>query len=144
MAVVTATLALVVDTALGMWLGIMVFFSFLGAPRAFAVLDDEDAGAYVTDVFPRYYRAGVVLGTTAAAAQMVTGYLGTYTGPTLIVVATAAIATLLAGYSVQSLLPKMDAAEDARFEQYHRRSVLLNGVAMLAVAVALIGAHLGG
>jgi len=143
MSFLTAALSLVIDGTLGAWLGVMAFFSFVGAPRAFAVFDDR-GGEYVNDVFPRYYRVGAGLGALAFAAALVLGYLGTYDGPTLVVLATTAVAVLLAGYSVQSLIPKMEAAGEDGFARYHRQSVVLNGLMMLAVAVGLVGSHLPG
>lgn len=42
MALATAALTFVVDPALGVWLGITAFFSFVGAPpRPFAVYGDD-------------------------------------------------------------------------------------------------------
>jgi uncharacterized membrane protein len=54
---VTDAVTMLLDGALGAWLGTMAFFSFVGAPRVFAVFGDE-AGAHVNDVFPRYYTVG--------------------------------------------------------------------------------------
>jgi len=141
MALHAVVLSLVVDAALGAWLGVMAFFSFVGAPRAFAVFDDR-GGQYVNDVFPRYYRLGVGLGVVAFVAGLALGYVDGYGGPTLILLGVTAAATLLAGYSVGSLIPKMEAAGEDGFAQYHRQSVMLNGLAMLAVAVGLVASHL--
>lgn len=141
MSIHTAALALVVDGALGAWLGVMAFFSFVGAPRAFAVFEDR-GGEYVNDVFPRYYRVGVGLGAVAFAAALVLGYLTGYGEATLVVLASSAVAVLLAGYSALVLIPKMEAAGDEGFERYHRQSVVLNGLTMLAVAAGLVGSHL--
>lgn len=141
MALHAVILSLVVDVALGAWLGVMAFFSFVGAPRAFAVFDDR-GGRYANDVFPRYYRLGVGLGVVAFVAGLVLGFVDGYGGPTLVLLGTTAFATLLAGYSVGSLIPKMEAAGEDGFAQYHRQSVILNGLAMLAVAVGLVASHL--
>ena len=140
MSVLTAALSLVIDAALGAWLGVVAFFSFVGAPRAFAVF--EDGGRYVNDVFPRYYRVGVALGAVAFVAGLALGYVGGYAPSTVVVLSATAVAALLAGYSVQSLVPRMEAAGESGFERFHRQSVILNGVAMLAVAVALVASHL--
>mgnify|MGYP002278008107 CR=1 FL=1 len=133
-------LSLVVDAALGAWLGVMAFFSFVGAPRAFAVF--EDGGRYVNDVFPRYYRVGVGLGVLAFVGGLALGYGSGYDGAILALLALVAVAVLLAGYSVWSLIPKMEAAGEDGFERYHGRSVVLNGLTMLAVALALVASHL--
>lgn len=132
---------LVADLALGLWLGTMVFFSFVTAPRVFAVLDAASAGRIVTDIFPRYYVIGVALGIVAFVAGLATGvvaefdfFLGVFFGG-------VAIAVTAAGYARWVLIPKMDRAGDDAFQQYHRQSVLLNGVALLGVAVAFVASH---
>jgi len=140
MSVLTAALSLVIDAALGAWLGVVAFFSFVGAPRAFAVF--EDGGRYVNDVFPRYYRVGVGLGAVAFVGGLALGYLSGYGGALLALLSLVAIAVLLAGYSVQSLIPKMEAAGEDGFERYHKQSVVLNGLMLLAVALGLVASHL--
>jgi hypothetical protein len=134
--------ATVLDGSLGVWLGTMAFFSFVGAPRAFAVFGD-DAGAYVNDVFPRYYTVGVVLGAIALFAGLGRGALDGFDVAGLVVVASSGTAAVIMSYSRWGLIPKMDAAGEDAFETYHRQSVLLNGGAMLAVVVALVASHLG-
>jgi len=140
MTVTVAALSFVVDVALGSWLGVMAFFSFVGAPRAFAVFEDE-GGRYVNDVFPRYYRLGVALGAVGFVAAVGLGLVVGFSGPVLVVVAAAALAVVLAGYSVGVLVPRMDAAGDDSFERFHALSVRLNGLMLLAVMVALIASH---
>jgi hypothetical protein len=137
----TAVLAsIVLDGALGAWLGMMAFFSFVGAPRAFAVFDD-DAGAYVNDVFPRYYAVGVALGAIALLAGLALGAVTTFNAAVLTALALIGVALLLAAYSRWMLIPKMDAAGEDAFETYHRQSVVLNGGMMLAVAATLVASH---
>lgn len=140
MSVLTASLDLLVDAALGAWLGVMAFFSFVGAPRAFAVYGDE-AGSYVNDVFPRYYRLGVGLGGLAFLAALAQGALSGFDAAVAVLLVAAGLAALLPGYSLTVLVPKMEAAGEDAFEQYHRQSVLLNGLAMLAAAVGLVVSH---
>ncbi|MFB6361465.1 MAG: DUF4149 domain-containing protein [Halobacteriales archaeon] len=140
MSALTATLDLVVVAALGAWLGVMAFFSFVGAPRAFAVYGD-DGGRYVNDVFPRYYRLGVGLGSLAFLAALALGGVDGVDATGAVLLVAAGLAGLLPGYSLAVLVPKMEAAGEDAFEQYHRQSVLLNGLAMLAAAVGLVAAH---
>jgi hypothetical protein len=137
----TDVLSLLFDGALGAWLGTMAFFSFVGAPRAFAVFGD-DAGEYVNDVFPRYYTLGVALGATALLAAVGAGALGRFGTAMLVAIACTAVGVVLATYSRWGLIPRMDAAGEDAFEAYHRQSVLLNGAMMLAVAGALLVSHL--
>lgn len=126
---------LVVDAALGLWLGSIVFFSFVVAPRAFNVLEEDDAAALVNDVFPRYYLFGIALGVVAlvtAAASDASGGVA--------VAAAAALGVATNVYARQVLVPKIQRAEGEAFQQYHGRSVLLNGLTLVAAAAGLIGA----
>jgi hypothetical protein len=140
MSALTATLDLLVDAALGAWLGVMAFFSFIGAPRAFAVYGD-DGGRYVNDVFPRYYRLGGGLGGLAFLAALARGALGGFDATAAVLVVATALAALLPAYSLAVLVPKLEAAGEDAFEEYHRQSVLLNGLAMLAAAIGLVATH---
>lgn len=142
MALTESLLALVADAALGAWLGAMAFFSFVAAPRIFGVLEEADAGRVVNDIFPRYYEVGVALGGAAAVAALTRGALEGFDAAAAAVAALAALAVATAAYARWVLIPKMDAAGDDAFQRYHRQSVLLNGVAMLAVAGALVATHL--
>ncbi|WP_328517179.1 DUF4149 domain-containing protein [Haladaptatus caseinilyticus] len=58
-------LLVVLDVSLGMWLGAMVFFSFIGAPTTFDVLD--------TDAGPVVNRAGRFLARCTPRASRVRG-----------------------------------------------------------------------
>jgi hypothetical protein len=137
----SSLLALVVDGALGAWLGTIVFFSFVGAPTVFDVLPEDDAGAVVNAIFPKYYVLGVALGAVAllaGAAGAATGTLGLARG---VLLGATAVGVALFAYSRWVLIPKMDAAGDRAFERYHQRSVVLNGLTMVAVAGGLVAAN---
>ncbi|WP_276281606.1 DUF4149 domain-containing protein [Halorussus caseinilyticus] len=134
MSFLETALTTVVDAALGIWLGSIVFFSFVGAPTTFDVLGD-DAGRVVNAIFPKYYSFGAALGVVAVAAALVVG-VGPYGGGLLAALALVGVALDL--YARQVLIPKMEAAGDDAFAQYHKQSVALNGVTMLAVAVGLV------
>jgi len=142
MSLATTAAAVVADAALGIWLGSMVFFSFLGAPRVFAVLDREMAGRVVNDIFPAYYVLGVALGTVAFLAALARGVLETFGFALGLLAGGAVLGVVLAAYARWVLIPKMDAAGDDAFERYHRQSVLLNAATMFAVAAALVASHL--
>lgn len=141
MALVTVLVTGVITLVLGVWLGAMVFFSFIAAPRVFAVLGEEQAGRVVTDIFPRYYGFGVVLGLIGFAGGLVHGVLGGFGLRLGLVFFLVLVAVALTGYARWGLLPKMDAAGEDAFDRYHRQSVMLNGGTMLAVAGALLGIH---
>lgn len=121
----------------------MGFFSFVGAPRVFAVLDAEEAGAVVRDIFPRYYELGLFLGGVATLALLIQGRWGKpLTVGSAVAITATAIALLATATARFMLIPRMDAAGEAAFDRYHRQSVLLNGLAMLGVLAGLIASHL--
>ncbi|WP_227354581.1 DUF4149 domain-containing protein [Haladaptatus salinisoli] len=142
MALLETTLSMVVDTTLGSWLGSMVFFSFIAAPTTFDVLGD-DAGRVVNAIFPKYYAFGQILGFTAFTAVLVAGsegMLGSTLSLSIQVLLLVALSATI--YSRAVLVPRMKEAGDDGFARYHGQSVLLNGVAMLAVAGGLVLSHL--
>lgn len=136
-----AVTRLVANLALGLWLGAMVFFSFVAAPRVFAVLDGEDAGRVVDDIFPRYYAVGQGLGVVALLAGLATGLLHQFDAFLLVFFLTVTVATTATVYARWVLIPKMDAAGDDGFAQYHTQSVVLNAVSILGVAVGFTAMH---
>jgi hypothetical protein len=130
--------AIVLDAALGVWLGSIVFFSFVGAPTTFDVLGD-DAGQVVNAIFPKYYAFGAILGFVAFTAALV-ARLGPFDGVLLAALPLVGVALDL--YARGVLIPKMDRAGDDAFARYHKQSVVLNGVTMVAVAAALVVSHI--
>ncbi|MGA9402318.1 DUF4149 domain-containing protein [Haladaptatus sp.] len=128
-------LLVVADAALGIWLGSIVFFSFIGAPTTFDVLDD-DAGQVVNAIFPKYYAFGLGLGFVAFGAAIIGNATGAFDG--LLTAVLAIVGVVLSGYARWVLIPKMEAAGDDAFAQYHKQSIVLNGVTMLAVAGGIV------
>lgn len=128
-------LLVVADAALRIWLGSIVFFSFIGAPTTFDVLDD-DAGQVVNAIFPKYYAFGLGLGFVAFGAAVIGNATGAFDG--LVAAALAIVGVVLNGYARWVLIPKMEAAGDDAFAQYHKQSIVLNGVTMLAVAGGIV------
>lgn len=141
MALATTAASIVVDAALGVWLGSIVFFSFVAAPRVFAVLDRDRAGSVVNDVFPRYYAFGLALGAVALLAALARGVLDAFDPPLGVLLAAVAVGIASNAYARWVLIPKMESAGEDAFERYHARSVALNALTMVAVAVALVASH---
>ncbi|MFC4450127.1 DUF4149 domain-containing protein [Halorussus aquaticus] len=138
MGLLETALATIIDASLGVWLGSIVFFSFVGAPTTFDVLGD-DAGQVVNAIFPKYYSFGAALGFVAATAALVVS-VGPLGGVLLAALPLVGVALNL--YARQVLIPKMERAGDDGFAKYHEQSVALNGVTMLAVTAALVASHL--
>ena len=53
--------------SLVIWLGGMIFFSFIAAPSIFKVLPRQTAGDVVGDIFPKYWIIGYICSITAVA-----------------------------------------------------------------------------
>src|SRR3990172_9036978 len=90
--------------ALIVWIGEVVFFSFVVAPGIFQALPQESAGQVVGTLFPRYYGLGAVAGTvglvTAAVLWCATRGSRAWGAVTVMLVLMLA-ATLYAGHVVQ-------------------------------------------
>jgi len=135
--------------ALAVWVGEIVFFSFVVAPAVFRTLDPSRAGAVVGAIFPRYYALGTAAGAVALACGLVLarrgGAGGWWTG-TLVALGIGLAATLWAGRVVhpraQQLRVALEAhgeapSADEGFRRAHRAAVMLNGAALLAGVVGL-------
>lgn len=144
---------LVPGAAILLWLGVMAFFAFLVAPAAFASLDRDAAGRFVSVMFPRYYAVGTALGLVAlcavaarwlGAGRPLEGWLG------LGLIALMLVLTL---YSWLVVLPAAHAAREAvrqaavatalstealAFARLHQLSGVLNATVMAAGLLFLI------
>jgi len=115
--------------ALIVWVGEIVFFSFVGAPAIFRNLPTEEAGRAVGAIFPLYYRVGYgcggVLVLSAACFALTGGMRAWWSLGTLLAVVMLAL-TAYAGLSVApratQLRPQLhvaapDPAVKAEFDQ---------------------------
>jgi hypothetical protein len=135
---------LLADLALGVWLGAMVFFSFVTSPAAFTHLDQVDATRLVTGVFPQYHLVGVVLGVVGLLGAAATGMLVGFDFFILTTLVAGGVAVAAAAYARWVLVPRVEAAEESGeggLHEYSREVVLLNSLAVLGVAVAFVGLH---
>jgi hypothetical protein len=126
--------------ALAAMAGGIVFFSFIVAPVIFRVLGGESGGRFVRALFPRYYLWNAILGAVALPAFVA----GPLAFPEYRGIAVGVQSAILLGcilimlYGANSLVPQINRARDAgptaqeRFERLHRRSVILNAVAMVS------------
>lgn len=131
------------------WIGEIVFFSFIGAPAIFGVLGSPRAGDVVAAIFPRYYAVGTVAATIAVGCALMLGRRSTAPGWWMAAVVSLVVglaATAWAGAVVhpraQRLRAAVHAADPAappsdEFRRAHRLAVLLNGTALLAGLVGL-------
>lgn len=140
--------------ALIVWLGEIVFFSFVVAPAIFRTLPTADAGRAVGAVFPLYYRLGYVCG---GALLLTTLFLmggavsRTWWGVNAVLAALMLGATLYAGVVIQprasELRPQIHDATapptaKEEFDRLHRLAVQLNGAVLLCgIVVSMITAR---
>jgi uncharacterized membrane protein len=142
--------------ALALWIGGMVFFSFMAAPSIFRVLPREEAGKVVSDIFPKYYWQGLICGAVALITSMALGLRDRWN--ILLIVRTIMIGVMILGilYAVVVLQPKVHAvrAQITSFEslaptdplrlefgRLHGRSFSVNAaVLLLGVIVVFITA----
>ncbi len=128
------------------WVGSILFFSFGVAPIIFKVLDPSSAARFVRALFPRYYAWGVISSGLALPAFLAVplsfpemrGYH--VMGISFLIIA----AIMIFMYCGNSLTPAINAARDAGpehealFAKLHKRSVMLNVVALILGIVLLV------
>jgi uncharacterized membrane protein len=139
--------------ALIVWVGEVVFFSFVVAPSLFGVFSKVDAGRAVGAILPTYYRLGygcgvvlLVMGAILTATATERAWWSVSTGLAAVMLA----ATLYAGVVIQPRAaalrpqihdPSAPAAVKEEFDRLHRIAVQLNGAVLLAgIAVSIITA----
>jgi uncharacterized membrane protein len=140
--------------ALIVWLGEIVFFSFVVAPAIFRTLPTADAGRAVGAVFPLYYRLGYVCGGALLLTTLVLmggAVSRAWWGVNAVLAALMLGATLYAGVVIQphasELRPQIHdpaAPPTAKeeFDRLHRLAVQLNGAVLLCgVVVSIITAR---
>lgn len=130
-------LEIITDITLGIWLGSIVFFSFIGAPKIFQTLGKKKAGKVVNNIFPNYYLLGIIAGIIATIASLVRIYLE-FKIYTLITFLGCIIGIILFIYSRQNLIPKMEKFEEKKFEKIHKLSVRINGIALATIIISII------
>lgn len=139
--------------ALIVWLGEIVFFSFVVAPSIFRLFDTAEAGRAVGAIFPIYYRVGYACGlflVVTCVVFLVSGDAPAWWGLAGVASALMLAATLYAGLVIQPRASAMrtmihdPAAPQTvkdEFGRLHRMAVILNGVVLLCgLGVSLVSA----
>src|SRR6516165_8444686 len=127
---------------LGLWLGADAFLSFVVAPGAFRTLESRDAaGLLVGYALARLHFAGIFLGVIFLAARLARtrDFASFTTAAAMCVVLTAAsqftVSTRMAQLKKEMVSVDNTLEDDPRrveFNGLHRRSVLFEGVVLLA------------
>ena len=120
-------------------LGGMLFFPAVVAPTVFGVLPEQEAGAFLRALFPRYYLF-LLAGSTGAALAF--GFTAEESA-----LLTAAVA-LSTAWVLFMLVPKINALRDRQlagdeaagraFDRAHRLSVAINFVQIGALVLAVV------
>ncbi|MBS1826086.1 MAG: DUF4149 domain-containing protein [Acidobacteria bacterium] len=130
--------------AISLWLGSIVFFSFVVAPALFRSLGKETAGMAVRTIFPQYYLLGIACGLVLCGVQVARGLLWYWGGMIRPSIVLFVLLTAVAVYARQRLTPAVDAARKegesgkTDFDRLHRRSVQLNAFLLLCLVVHII------
>jgi hypothetical protein len=133
----------VYTTAVAVWLGTVVSFSYVFLPVVHAVLEGANARAVLDRMFPRYYLVGLGCGLVAMAAISLspdTPALPFAERVRLAFPVAVSLLCTLAAY--QGLLPRLlrlrRQDEPRRYQRLHQVSAMLNStvLAMLVLAMA--------
>ncbi len=140
--------------ALVVWLGAVVFFSFVVAPSVFRTFDAPLGGRIVGAIFPNYYRLGYVCGAGLLASSVVFAVAGSarlWWGASTLLAAVMLGATLYAGLVIlpratalrpQVFDPAAPPGAKDEFDRLHRLAVTLNGIVLAGgVAISVIAAR---
>lgn len=136
----TLILEIITDFSLAIWFGSMVFFSFIGAPKIFQVLDENKAGEVVNSIFPVYYLLGITAGSIAFLCSILR--ISQQYKLSLVITASGSfIGAVIFIYSRQILMPKIDRSEE-KFEKLHKVSVKLNGIVLITIFISLLSSQI--
>jgi hypothetical protein len=133
--------------ALSLWVGSIVFFSFIVAPGIFGALPSQEAGRVIGTIFPRYYGLGIGCGLVTVLSALALQWQGNGDWRIGLALTTGMLAlTLYAGLVIQPraaamrpLLhdPATEATTKPEFDRLHKLAVALNVIVLLDGLVAL-------
>ena len=137
-------------SSLVVWIGSIVFFSFIAAPCIFKALPRETAGDVVGEIFPKYWLIGYIC---SIAALLTLAYMSAYEKSvpvikiSLLVLMTLITfyAGLVVGNKAREIKAEIKAVEDpakkeflrTEFKTLHLKSVILN-IALLILGIVFL------
>lgn len=137
-------------SSLVVWIGSMVFFSFIAAPGIFKALPRETAGDVVGEIFPKYWLIGYVCSITLL---LTLAYMAAYEKSVPVIkISLLVLMTIMTFYSglavgskARSIKAEIKAVEDpakkeslrTEFKSLHLKSVILN-IAVLILGIVFI------
>ena len=115
-------------------LGTMLFFSFVIAPVIFKVLDANNAGKFVSKIFPYYYLINFIVLSIAVLLLFYISSINLDFYITLVI-------TILFAVSLFVLMPLInklkDNKEDRKFKYSHTLSVVINFIQIIGLIYLL-------
>jgi len=131
--------------ALSLWVGGIVFFSFLTTPALFSSLPREMTGTVLAVLFPRYYylgyaSGGILLAMTLLESALVRSLPWLRISLILIMLGSTCYAGMILRPKIHQLKIEMKAVEEdtplgkdlkLNFDKLHRLSVVLNMVVLV-------------
>jgi uncharacterized membrane protein len=137
--------------ALVVWIGGIVFFSFIGAPSIFHNLPPEFAGKAVAAIFPKYYPLGYVSGLVAFACLAVSGFkTGSWSWAKMTLIAFMTFLTvtnsLITHPKARALKEEMQSTQSQTelvhlkevFDRIHLWSVVNNGIVLVLGLIVIV------
>ncbi len=126
-------------TACGAWLGIALYLGFGITKTLFEVYSSHQAGEITALLFPPYYIGLYIAGSLAAIAMALSHKVCSNWKPCLILVLFALIFIGTVDFKITPVMQALSLpAERPQFARLHGLSMILNLVALIAVAVALV------
>lgn len=95
------------------WIGSIIFFSFIGAPSIFKTLDRQTAGDVVGAIFPKYF---LIWQVCAVLGVLTLFYIGVKTGFSSSVKAGLLTLVLMGGVTAYSSLVNAPQARDVKYQ----------------------------
>ncbi|MBI3398230.1 MAG: DUF4149 domain-containing protein [Deltaproteobacteria bacterium] len=130
--------------SLVVWLGGMIFFSFIAAPSIFKMLPRETAGDVVGNIFPKYWMLGYICSITALATLLILSfqekaYPWARIGLLVLMTALVFYSGKVIGKNATEVKAQIRATEDQaqkeslrlKFKAIHRKSMILNAVILI-------------
>lgn len=136
--------------ALSFWLGEMLFFIIVFAPRVFKILEKPIAAQLQASIFPAYYLVGVI----CAGVILLSLLIDLPRRRFQVAFALTVFAGCVFAYSLWHITPEIVKLQNtlyasspdptllsearSKFDELHQQSVQLNGAALLALLVLLV------
>lgn len=130
--------------SLVVWIGGMIFFSFMAAPSIFKILSRDKAGDVVGDIFPKYWLMGYLCSVIALLSILILSFqVKSYPIVKISLLVLLCGLTFYSGLAVGTKARKVKARirtiEDptqkeilkAQFASLHRRSTILNSIILI-------------